>query len=132
MCDILHVQRNTDDIHSSPNIIRVIKCGRMRWAGHIACMPKKNNGYSVLAGKPEGKRSFVRPRCRWELNCKMDIEVGRGSGLYMLDLSGSGCSQVAKCCESHNDCSCSITCVELLSRPGYVSFSSRTQLQGFV
>jgi hypothetical protein len=26
------------DLSSSPNIIRVIKSRRMRWAGHLACM----------------------------------------------------------------------------------------------
>ena len=25
-------------LHSSPNIIQVIKSRRMRWAGHVACM----------------------------------------------------------------------------------------------
>jgi len=70
----------------------------------------------------ENLRSHVRPRCGWELNFKIDIEEGKGSGLYLLDLSGSGYWQVVKCCESHNGCSCSITCADLLSRPGYVSF----------
>jgi hypothetical protein len=33
--------------------------------------------YRVLVGKPEGKRSLVRPRCRWEDNIQMDLqEVG--------------------------------------------------------
>jgi hypothetical protein len=27
-----------NDLHSSPNIVRVIKSRRMRWAGHVACM----------------------------------------------------------------------------------------------
>jgi hypothetical protein len=27
----------------------------------------------ILLGKPERKRSFGRPRCRWEDNIKMDI-----------------------------------------------------------
>ena len=65
----------------------------MRWAGHIAYMAEKSNAYTVLAGKPEGKRSLVRPRCRWEPNFKLDIEVGKGMGLYILDFSGSGYSQ---------------------------------------
>ena len=35
--------------------------------------------HRVLLGKPEGKRSFGRPRRRWEDNIKMDLqEVGRG------------------------------------------------------
>jgi hypothetical protein len=36
--------------------------------------------YRVLVGKPEGKSSLGRPRCRWEDNIKMDLqEVGFGS-----------------------------------------------------
>ena len=27
-----------NDLYSSPNIVRVIKSIRMRWAGHVACM----------------------------------------------------------------------------------------------
>jgi hypothetical protein len=29
--------------------------------------------YSVLVGKPEGKRTLGRPRRRWEDNIKMDL-----------------------------------------------------------
>jgi hypothetical protein len=28
-------------LYFSPNIVRVIKSRRMRWAGHVACMGKK-------------------------------------------------------------------------------------------
>jgi hypothetical protein len=31
------------------------------------------NSYIILVGKPEGKRSFGRPRRRWEDNSKMDL-----------------------------------------------------------
>jgi hypothetical protein len=35
------------------------------------------NAYIVLVGKPEGKRSLGRPRCRWEDNIKRDLkEIG--------------------------------------------------------
>ena len=27
-----------NDLYCSPNIVRVIKSRRMRWAGHVACM----------------------------------------------------------------------------------------------
>ena len=33
----LHTEE-LNDLHSSPNIVRVIKSRRMRWAGHVACM----------------------------------------------------------------------------------------------
>jgi hypothetical protein len=29
-----------NDLYSSPNIIRVIKSRRMRWAGHVACVKR--------------------------------------------------------------------------------------------
>lgn len=80
----------------------------MRWAGHIACMVEKSNAYTVLAGNPEGKRSLVRSRCRWEPNFKMDIEVGKRMGLCIMDFSGSGYSQVVNCCECRIECLCSV------------------------
>jgi len=31
---------HSEDLYSSPNILRVLKCRRMRWAGHVARMGK--------------------------------------------------------------------------------------------
>jgi hypothetical protein len=40
--------------------------------------------YTVLVGKPEGKRPLGRPRRGWEGNIMMDLEeVGRGCGDWM-------------------------------------------------
>jgi hypothetical protein len=47
--------------YSSPNIIRMIKSWRMRWAEHVARMGEKRNEYKILVGKPEGKRPLGRP-----------------------------------------------------------------------
>jgi len=41
-----------NDLYSSPNIVRVIKSRRMRWAGHVARMGEERWGYRVLVGKP--------------------------------------------------------------------------------
>jgi hypothetical protein len=35
-----HVEE-LDDLYFSPNIARVIKSTRMRWAGHVACMGRR-------------------------------------------------------------------------------------------
>ena len=68
-----------NDLYSSPNIVRVIKSRRMRWAGLVACMGKRRGVYRALVGKPEGKRPLGRPRRRLEDNIKMDLqEVGCG------------------------------------------------------
>jgi hypothetical protein len=65
------------DLYSSPNIFRVIKSRRMRWAGHVAHMGEGRGAYRVLVGRPEGKRPLGRPRRRWEDNIKMDLgEIG--------------------------------------------------------
>jgi hypothetical protein len=52
-------------LYSSPNIVRVIKSKRMRWAGHVAHMGKGRGVYRVLVGRPKGKRPWGRPRHRW-------------------------------------------------------------------
>jgi len=45
--DVLH------SLYCSPNINRVIKSRRMRWAGHVAC---RRVEYRILVRRPEGKR----------------------------------------------------------------------------
>jgi hypothetical protein len=71
---------HNDELHglySLPIIFRVIKSRRMRWAGHVACMGEGRSVYSVLVGRPEGKRPLGRPRHRWEDNIKIDLrELG--------------------------------------------------------
>ena len=67
------------DLCVSPNIVRVIKSKRTRWAGHVARMGEERGGVRVLVGKPEGRRLLGRPRRRWVDNIRMDLqEVGCG------------------------------------------------------
>jgi len=68
-----------NDLHSSPNIVRVTKSRKMRWAVHAERMGQRRSLYRVLVGKPEGKRPLGRPRRRCEDNIKMELqEVGCG------------------------------------------------------
>jgi hypothetical protein len=43
-----------------------MKSRRMRWAGKAACVGEERKVYSVLVGKPDGKRPLGRQRRRWE------------------------------------------------------------------
>jgi hypothetical protein len=73
-----------NDLYSLPNIVRVVKSRRMRWAGHVAPMGEGRDVHTVLVGKPEGKRPLGRPRRRWEDNIKRDLQgVGGGCGDWM-------------------------------------------------
>jgi hypothetical protein len=66
-----------NDLYPSPNIVRVMKSRRMRWAGHVVRMGEEL--YRVLVGKPEGKTPLGRSRRRWVDNIMMDFqEVGCG------------------------------------------------------
>jgi hypothetical protein len=61
------------DLYSSPNIVRVIKSRRMKWAGHVAHSGEGRGVYRVLVGRPKGKRPLGRLRCKWEDNIEMDL-----------------------------------------------------------
>ncbi|KAJ4447268.1 hypothetical protein ANN_09272 [Periplaneta americana] len=75
-------------LYSSPDIIRNIKCRRLRWAGHVARMGESRNANRVLVGRPEGKIPLGRPirRCRAidvahsadSLACRFRAELGLG------------------------------------------------------
>ena len=72
------------DLYSLPNVVRVVKSRRMRWAGHVVRMGEGRGVHRVLVGKPEGKRPLGRPRHRWEFNTKIDLqEVGGSCGDWM-------------------------------------------------
>ena len=79
--------RELNDLYCSPNIVRVIKSRKIRWAGHVAHIGKRRGVNRVLVGKPEGKRPLRRSRRRWEDNIKMDLqEVGCG-GMDWIELA---------------------------------------------
>jgi hypothetical protein len=43
------------NMYSSPNIIKMIKSRRMRWARHVGHMGEMRNAYKIVIGKPEWK-----------------------------------------------------------------------------
>ena len=50
------------DLHSSPNIVPVVKSRIKSRAGHVARVGDSRGVYRVLMGKPDGKTPLGRPR----------------------------------------------------------------------
>ena len=63
-------------MYRSPNIVKVIKSRRLRWAGHLARMEEGSSAFRILTGKPTGKRPLERPRRRWEDLQEIGINAG--------------------------------------------------------
>ena len=59
-------------MYRSPNIAKVIKSRRLRWAGHVARMEEGRCVFKILTVNPTGKRPLGRPRRKWEDNIRMD------------------------------------------------------------
>ena len=61
---------HNEELHSlyrSPNIVRVIKSRRLRWAGHVTRMEQGRSAFKILTGRGTGteKKPLGRPRRRW-------------------------------------------------------------------
>jgi hypothetical protein len=88
--------------NSSPNIIRVIKSRRLRWAGNVAYIEERRDTYWVLVGKPQGWRPFGRPRRRWEDNINNASSRSVMGDMDWIDLAQDR-GQVADSCECGNE-----------------------------
>ena len=49
--------------------------GRMRWAGHVACMGNRRVANRVLVGRYDRTRPLGRPRLEWEDNIKVYLQA---------------------------------------------------------
>ena len=65
------------NLYFSRHSVRMVKSRVFRWRGggmwHV--LRERRHAYRVLVGKPEGKRSLGRPRCKWEGNIRIDLKV---------------------------------------------------------
>ena len=65
---------HNEELNSSPNLVRVIKSRRLRWAGHVVRKEEGRSAFEILTGKPTGKIPLGRPRRKWDYNIRMDFE----------------------------------------------------------
>ena len=85
-------------MHRSPNIVRVIKSRRLKWAGHVTRMEEVKSAFKILIGKPTGKRPVGRSSHRWEDNIRMDIEeIGVSMRNWLIQLSIESLESSCEC-----------------------------------
>ena len=58
------VKKELHSLYRSPNIVKVIKFRRLKWARHVAKMQECRSVFKILTGKSTGKRTLWRPRRR--------------------------------------------------------------------
>jgi hypothetical protein len=76
-----------NNLYFSPNIFRVIKSKRMRWAGHVAFMGGEE-AYTGFWWENLRERDHLGdPRLRWEVNIKIDLQEMGCEGMDWIELA---------------------------------------------
>jgi len=76
-----------NDLYSSPNIVRVIKSRRMRWAGHVAPMGERRGIYRVLVGKLRERDHLEDPSLDGRIDNMMDLQQMRCEGMDWIEVA---------------------------------------------
>ena len=73
-----------NDLYTSSIFVWVLKSRRKRRPGYVTRVEERRGIYRVLAEKSEEKRPLGRPRHRWEVYIKIDLqEVGYGAWIWL-------------------------------------------------
>jgi hypothetical protein len=75
------------NLYSSPNIIRMIKSRRIRWAGHVARMGRREMYIGYWWENQKERRPLGRPRRRLVDNGKIDLREIGWDGVDWIDLA---------------------------------------------
>jgi hypothetical protein len=75
------------ELFSEPDTVKIIKTGRLRWAGHVIRMLDDNPIKKLTLLKPDGCRRVARPKLRWTDGIENDLRKFsvRGRGRRALD-----------------------------------------------
>ena len=68
------MEKERHSLYRLPNIVRVIKSIKLRWASLVARLKEGRNAFKILTGKPTGNRPSGRPSRRWKDNIRMDFK----------------------------------------------------------
>jgi hypothetical protein len=62
-------------LYNEPDIVKVIKVGRLRWLGHLFRMQEQNSYRKLTLHNPEGTRRIGRPAVRWLDSAEEDLKT---------------------------------------------------------
>ena len=82
-----------NDLYSSPNIVRVIKSRRIRWAGYVARMGEERGCIGSWWGNRREGDPLGRPRSRWGIilgwiTRRWDVCIWTGLGWPRIETGG--------------------------------------------
>jgi hypothetical protein len=75
------------NLYTSPSIIRIIRVKEDEMGRASSTNGEKKNTYTILLGKPEGKRPLERPRRKWVDNIKIYLREIEWDGTDGIDLA---------------------------------------------
>lgn len=96
----MRTNRELEELYSQPDIVKIIKSQRLRWAGHV-----KRQGQRVVRlvweEVPEGKRPLGRPRMRWRDNIAADLRTMNIERAEELMMDRDKWRQIVKSAKTH-------------------------------
>jgi hypothetical protein len=74
----LNLEEELHNLYFSPNIIRLIKSRRIRWAGHVAHMGEMRNVYKILVENLKGDPNVDRKIILQRTSEKQGVKIWTG------------------------------------------------------
>jgi hypothetical protein len=71
----IRMKYEMNELIENADTVRFIKCRRIAWLGHVMRMDDKRIPKRILQWKPIGTRITGRPRKRWIVDIKEDMQI---------------------------------------------------------
>jgi hypothetical protein len=66
--------RYNSELYVQPDVVKVVKIGRLRWLGHLCIMKEADPCRKLILPKPEGTWHVGKPKLRWLESFEEDLK----------------------------------------------------------